>query len=76
MNEKRRQRLRPIATKLREIIGTIQLFLDAEQDTFYGLPESIQESARGDDFTERIDHLADAIDLIDQAADHIDEAAS
>jgi hypothetical protein len=68
MNAKRRKTLKTIATRLEhldalraEIVAELENILDEEQDAFDNMPESIQNSERGDQMQEYIYTLGDAI---------------
>ena len=47
---------------------------DQEQDAFDNLPESLQESERGDAMSEAIDNLESAMESVEEARDSLEAA--
>lgn len=75
MNNNRRKLLRKARSHLDSALSLTQLALDEEQDCYNNLPESIQDSPRGDAMDSCIDLLGDAADEIQSAASMLETAA-
>lgn len=59
---------------LQNIMSKLTDIITEEQDAYDNMPESLQESERGEAMSEAIDHLEAAFDAIETACDAIDEA--
>ena len=59
MNNKRR-------TELQKVIDSLQNVLDDEQSAYDNMPESIQESERGETMETGLDSLNEAKDLLEE----------
>lgn len=73
MNNDRRKQLQKIEQSLEEIEGQIQLLSEEEQDSFYNLPEGIQESERGQKIEENAGELEDIAGEISQIRERLTE---
>lgn len=62
MNNDRRKRINRIIDFLECVESDIQELLDEEQEAFDNLPETIQESERGDNMQDAINALQEAVD--------------
>ena len=86
MNAERRKRIENTKaliwrahTLLTEAWDNLEEIKDEEQDAYDNLPESFQESDRGEAMTEAIENLENAMDLdwddlINEMVDYLDEA--
>lgn len=73
MNKQRRKELKSIITKLEalgdaieEISECLQCIKDEEEEAFENLPESLQESERGQQMQEYIDAMEGVLDLLNE----------
>ena len=73
MNKSRRATLNMIANSLVELKSQLEIVRDDEQDAYDNLPESIQESERGDTMQEAVDNMEYAIDSLEEAVDYLNE---
>ena len=80
MNKIRRQEIEKIINKLESVRETLQDIScevfdvqDAEQEAYDNLPESIQESCKGETMQENIDELENAYQTIQDMDYTIDE---
>ena len=75
MNKQRRKAINDISEKVRSLQTQIDTLKDEEQDYYDNMPESIQESERGNVAEEAIDNLQSAYDSLEETIGHLDEAA-
>lgn len=75
MNNVRRKRLKQAQDLLNSAAQIVDQVKDDEQDAYDNLPESFQESDKGQRMEEAIDHLTDALNAIEEAGDCIEDAA-
>lgn len=73
MNAERRERIGRIGQKLRDLQLEVSAIRVEEEDSFCNLPESLQDSEKGDKMQECMDSLERAYDSIDDALDALDE---
>ena len=73
MNKDRRKRLEGICEKLMEIYEELDAIIDEEQEAYDNMPESLQDSEKGERMYEGIDSLESARDDINNAAATIEE---
>lgn len=71
MNNKRRKEISKVVDTLTEISQTLSILAEEENEAFDNLPESLQESSRGDDMQEWIDRLEGAQEAIDEVIDEL-----
>lgn len=71
MNNKRRKEISKVVDTLTEISQTLSILAEEENEAFDNLPESLQESSRGDDMQEWIDRLEGAQATIDEVIDEL-----
>lgn len=76
MNNKRRGVLAAAMGKLDEAKSMVESALDEEQECFDNMPESLQESERGERLQEAVETLERVIGDIDSALDGLSEAMS
>ena len=74
MNKVRRNQLGEIQSKLAEIREMIESVLSDEQDAYDNLPESLQESERGEAMQAAIDAMESAMDSCEEAESSLEEA--
>ena len=74
MNKVRRNQLSEIQGKLAEIREMIESVLSDEQDAYDNLPESLQESERGEAMQAAIDAMESAMDSCEEAESSLEEA--
>lgn len=76
MNAKRRKQLANAIEVLNNVLELLEEVTTDEQDAYDNLPESIQDSERGEAMQENVDDMEDASsslqDIIDQLQDIID----
>lgn len=71
MNNKRRKEISKVVDTLTEISQTLSILAEEENEAFDNLPESLQESSRGDEMQEWIDRLEGAQGTIDEVIDEL-----
>lgn len=71
MNNKRRKEISKVIDSLTEISNTLSILAEEENEAFDNLPESLQDSSRGDDMQEWIDRLEGAQETIDGIIDEL-----
>lgn len=74
MNNERRKRLTVLSQQLAELKDDVQAVLDEEEEAFNNLPESLQNSERGDTMQTAIAALDAAVDALEEASDQLTEA--
>lgn len=72
MNKQRRKRLDIVNQKLLELMDELEDIKNEEGEAFDNLPESIQESERGEQMSENCDTLDDWIDTIGEMSTDIE----
>lgn len=72
MNRDRRARLNEVREKLAAICCAIEEIRDEEEEAYENLPESLQESERGERMCEVVEGLQDLYDNLESAADDIE----
>ena len=73
MTIKGRRQIDQINSKLQDIYDILQEILDDEQCKYDNMPESIQNSDRGYEFEEIIEHIETAVESIGGAIDELGE---
>lgn len=73
MNKARRTAIKKVFEQLEELMATVEVIRDEEQDAFDNLPESFQSSERGEIMEENIDALDSAYNSIEEAKDLLEE---
>lgn len=69
MNQTRRNKIREIQEDLRIISEKIEELRDEESDAYENMPESLQESEKGE-------KAMRAVDILDQAIGEVDDSIS
>jgi predicted PurR-regulated permease PerM len=75
MNKERRNRLTIITEALQSLPGDLQNILDEEQSAFDNLPESLQQSEKGQAMETAINDLDSAVSLVEEVILQLQEAA-
>lgn len=73
MNKKRRKEIENLRESISETKAKLQDLLDEEQQAFDNMPESIQESERGEEMQEIIEYMEAAIDSLGEATESLTE---
>ena len=73
MNKQNRRDLQGYADSLDEIRSNIETMMEEEQEKLDNMPESLQESERGEAMQEAIDNLESAASSLEEAIDYINE---
>lgn len=73
MNKDRRKNLATIIETLEAMKSSLEDVRDEEESAFDNLPESIQESERGETMQEIVDALYDACDSLEETIDSLNE---
>lgn len=73
MNRKRRKRIMQLAEKLSEVRTSLESILKEEEDAFDNMPESLQESERGEQMQEYIETMEEAISNIEEMESNFKE---
>ena len=73
MNKQNRRDLQGYVDSLEEIKSNIETMMEDEQSKLDNMPESLQESERGEAMQEAIDNLESAVSSIEEAIDYLNE---
>lgn len=73
MNAERRKRRDAIREILSAIISDIEELKDDEEGALENMPESLQESERGEKMRENVDSLEEIISELESQRDHLSE---
>ena len=73
MNKIRRQQLRKWLEDIEAIKSELESICSDEEDYFNNMPENLQNSIRGTDSEEAIDHMNDAVSSIEEAISIIED---
>lgn len=73
MNKQRRSQITKIIERLEAINEDIDNILCEEQESYDNLPESLQESSRGEAMTEAIEALESSYSSVEEAIDYLNE---
>lgn len=74
MNNTRRKAIKKLMGALADLRDQIEFIRDEEQDAYDNLPESLQESDRGEAMSTAVCNLEDAMEDLDLAIDALEEA--
>lgn len=74
MNKARRKSIQQIIDTLTDLKENVDLVREEEQEAYDNLPESLQESERGEAMSSAIYNLEDAMENIDLVTDSLEEA--
>lgn len=73
MNKNRRLRIEEITSRLDDLKNDLENILDDEQTAFDSMPESLQQTERGEKSQTAIGEMTDAIDTIENLIDQLNE---
>lgn len=73
MNKIGRKQIEAIISQLETLRDEIESVKDAEQGKYDNLPESLQDSERGETFTDNVDNMEAAYDNLDEAISNLQE---
>lgn len=73
MNNTRRKQLQRIQGELRDIYERLDILCDEEQEAYDNMPESLQDTERGEKSQNAINTLESVRDQVLEAADEIDD---
>jgi len=73
MNKERRKKLQNIVERLEAVKSDLENVTDEEQTAYDNMPESLQETDRGDAMQEAIEAMESARDSIEEAIDSVKE---
>lgn len=74
MNKARRNRIADVQTQLEALKQDIDAILSEEQEAYDNMPESLQESERGQAMQEAIDALESAIGSCEEVDEYLTSA--
>lgn len=74
MNKTRRKSIQQIIDTLTDLKENVDLIREEEQEAYDNLPESLQESDRGEAMSQAVYQMEDAMEDIDLAIDALEEA--
>lgn len=74
MNDARRKELKAIREKLSDIFAELESIRDDEEEAFDNMPESFQNSERGEKAQEAIYHLNGAVSGVEAILDDIESS--
>jgi len=72
MNKARRAVLNKIINSLVDLKSELYTICDEEECAYDNMPESLQESERGENMQEAVDAMNDAYDHIEEAVDSLE----
>lgn len=73
MNNQRRNELRDVQQELRDIYARLDGLYDEEEAAYENMPESLQDSERGEQAQNAIDSIETVRDQVLEASDGIDD---
>ena len=73
MNKQRRKTLKEIRDRLQACYEDLDMVFEEEQEAYDNLPDSLQESERGEEMSGNVDFLEELRDSISDICDEIDE---
>lgn len=73
MNKERRKNLEKVQEKLLEVQADLQWIREEEEDAFDNLPESLQDSEKGESMQEAISTMEEIDSSIQDAIDSLSE---
>lgn len=71
MNKARREAIRKVIDKVDEARWDLDVIRDEEQEAYDNMPESLQESERGETMTEGLEILDSIIDSLEEISDNL-----
>lgn len=74
MNKTRRKAIDTLMARLEDLRLDVEYLQEEEQEAFYNIPESLQESEKGEKMQESIDALEEALSNLEEAIENLDTA--
>ena len=74
MNAQRRKAISKLIEQIEGIQSDIEMYKDEEEECYYNLPDSIQESERGEAMQDAISQLDDAYNSLDDVISYLEDA--
>ena len=74
MNAQRRKAISKLIEQIEGIQQDIEMYKDEEEECYYNLPDSIQESERGEAMQDAISQLDDAYNSLDDVISYLEDA--
>lgn len=74
MNKQRRKDINECVSQIDTLQSQLDAIMKDEQDAYDNLPESLQESEKGEVMTNAIDNIQTAIDYLDDARSCLQDA--
>ena len=74
MNKSRRTRIDKLIERIDDLMSDLDLIREEEQEAYDNLPESIQDSERGESMYDAIDNLESAYSSLEEVEDYLNEA--
>jgi FtsZ-binding cell division protein ZapB len=74
MNKQRRKAIQQAIDQITDLRTSVEEINTDEQDSFDNLPESFQDSEKGETIQEAIDFLETATGAIDEVIDYLEQA--
>lgn len=74
MNNARRKQLNALYSKMEELKSQLETILEEEQESFDNMPESLQDSERGQLSQEAIDNLESAVSSFEEVMEYIENS--
>ena len=71
MNKQRRKSLKDLIEQLQEIRCELEYLFDEEQSAYDNMPESLQDSERGEAMSEGLDVLIEAYETLDDLIEQL-----
>lgn len=75
MNKARKQHIEAVINRIGELQAELEGIRDEEQNAYDNMPESIQESERGEKMCQNIDDLEYAFSALEEAAEYLNDVA-
>ena len=74
MNAQRRKAISKLIEQIEGIQQDIEMYKDEEEECYYNLPDSIQESERGEAMQDAVSQLEDAYNALDDVISYLEDA--
>ena len=74
MNNSRRKRIDALIERIDDLMSDLDLIREEEQEAYDNLPESIQDSERGETMYNAIDNLESAASYLEDIEDCLNDA--
>lgn len=74
MNKLRRKQIEDINDTLAKLLEQLEVLRDEEQEAYDNMPESLQDSERGEKMSDALITMESAIDSITEATEYLNES--